>query len=89
MTLSIHNKIKVLIEETTDAFSCYDHMNSDYAEFATLALSDFKSALALPALTGSELKEMLRRSMIACRGQEPGNWAALMAQHMAQAMNQN
>jgi hypothetical protein len=89
MTFNIHQKIQVLIEETNDAFSYYDHMNSDYAEFATLALSDFKNVLSKPSLTGSELKEMLRRSMTACRDQDPGSWSSLMAQHIARAMNQN
>ena len=90
MTLNVHTRIQTLIEETNDAFTtCYGHMNGDYAEFATLALSDFKSVLAQPTLTGSELKRMLRRGMSECRGQDPRNWAALMAQHIARALNQN
>ncbi len=90
MTFSTHTRIQALIEETNDAFTtCYGHMNADYAEFATLALSDFKSVLSQPSLTGSELKRMLRHSMTECRGQDPRNWAALMAQHIARALNQN
>lgn len=87
MALSIHNRIRVLIEETNDAFSCYDSVNGDYAEFATLALSDFKSILSDPALTSAELKVLIRKSMIKCRGQDPESWATLMAKYVSRAAN--
>jgi hypothetical protein len=87
MSLSVHQRIRILIEQTNDAFSCYDAVNADFAEFATLALSDFKDALRNPNLTRGQLTMMLRRGMIKHRDKDPGSWAAFMASHIAKAAN--
>ncbi len=87
MSLSVHQRIRILIEQTTDAFACYDAVNADYAEFATLALSDFKDALDKPNLTRGQLTHMLRRGMIKHSDKAPGSWSAFMAAHIARAAN--
>ncbi len=87
MALSIHHRIRVLIEETNDAFSCCGNMNSDYAEFATLALYDFKNILSDPSLTSAQLKLLIRKSMSKCKGQDPESWASLMAKYVSRAAN--
>lgn len=87
MSLSVHQKIRILIEQTNDCFKCYDAVNADFAEFATLALSDFKEALEDPGLTRGQLTRMLRRGMIKHSDKGPGSWSAFMAAHIARAAN--
>lgn len=87
MSLSVHQRIRILIEQTNDAFACYDAVNADYAEFATLALSDFKDALENPNLTRGQLTGMLRRGMVKHRDKTAGSWSAFMAAHIARAAN--
>lgn len=87
MSLSVHQRIRILIEQTNDAFACYDAVNADFAEFATLALSDFKEALRNPNLTRGQLTQMLRRGMMKHQDKDPGSWAAFMAAHIARAAN--
>jgi len=93
MTLNVHSRIQTLIEETNDAFFSYGQMNTDYAEFATLALSDFKAILSQPSMTSSELKQLLRAGLLRagsvhCREEEPQKWASFIANHIAKAVNQ-
>lgn len=89
MSVSIHNRIKVLIEETNDAFSIYDSaMNTDYAEFATLALSDFKHVLRNPKLTRRQLTKMLRSGASKHKNIDPeSNWSSFMAHHIETTSN--
>ena len=94
MEHTIHQRIRVLIEETNDAFSSYGSMNGDYADFATLALSDFKTILSDPSLTRTQLKTMIRDSMTKCRNSEPECndtecWANLMARYVTKSANSN
>ncbi len=87
MSLSVHQRIRILIEQTNDAFSCYDSVNADFAEFATLALADFRDALKNPNLTRGQLTHMLRRGMTKHSNKDPDSWAAFMAAHIAKAAN--
>ena len=91
MNVSIHHRIKMLIEETNDAFSsCNGHMNTDYAEFAALALSEFKHVLRNPRLTRKQLCVMLRTGMIKHKDIDPeSNWATFMAHYVARSANKN
>ena len=92
MGVSIHNRIKVLIEETNDAFSyCDSGFNADYPEFATLAFSDFKAALEDPFLTRKELLALLRGAMKEHRRQaDPdANWSSFVAEYVAETSNSN
>jgi len=62
MRENIHYRIKNLLEETHDVFEdCAGGVNADYAAFASLSLSDFKSLLDNPELTGKELRRILRK----------------------------
>lgn len=89
MSVSVHQRIRVLLEQTNEAFSCYDAVNADFAEFATLALSDFKDALKNPQLTRRQLTGMLRGGMTKHGDRESGSWSAFMALHVASAANQD
>ncbi len=87
MSLSVHQRIRILIEQTNDCFTCYDTVNADFAEFATLALADFKEALKNPNLTRGQLTQMLRRGMQKHQDKEPASWSTFMAAHIARAAN--
>ena len=90
MSVSIHSRIKVLIEETNDAFSSCGNINADYAEFATLALSEFKHILRNPRLTRHQLTKMLRAGMTEHKDVDPGaNWAVFMAHYIAKTSNRD
>ena len=87
MATSIHHRIRVLLEETNDAFSCCGNVNGDFADFAILAISDFKTVLSDPALTSAQLKSLIRKSMTQCKGQDPKSWSMLMAEYVSRAAN--
>ena len=89
MNISIHHRIKILIEETNDAFSSCGSVNTDYAEFATLSLSEFKNALSNPRLTPRQLTQLLRTGMTQHRAvADPEScWATFMAHYIAQTAN--
>jgi hypothetical protein len=88
MNLSIHNRIKSLIEQTNDAYSAYDTVNADYAEFAAMALSEFKDALHDPQLTSRQLMSMLRTAAMTHKDIAPKScWATFMAYHIARTAN--
>jgi hypothetical protein len=88
MNVTVHHRIKILIQETNDAFGTYDGVNADYAEFATLALSEFKHVLRNPRLTGRQLTRMIRNGMHEHKAADPDScWASFMAQYISQAAN--
>ena len=88
MAIYAQNRIQALIEDTNAAFmSCDGSMNTDYAEFASLALSEFKTALRDPALTRNDLMKILRKGMAKHRNRDPDMWSALMAKHIGKAAN--
>lgn len=89
MNVSIHQRIRILIEETNDAFSSCGSMNADYAEFAALSLSEFKNILSDPNLTRDQLTRILRRAMTKHQDKDAGSWSAFMAHHIARAANLN
>ena len=91
MNKSVHYRIKILIEETNDAFSsCNGCVNADYAEFATLALSEFKHVLRTPCLTRRQLTKMLRSGMLKHKDIDPeGCWSTFMAHYVTQTANKN
>ncbi len=91
MSTSVHYRVKMLIEETNDAFfSCDGCVNADYAEFATLALSEFKHVLHNPRLTGHQLRKMLRTGASRHKDIDPEScWSTFMAHYVAQTSNKN
>ena len=90
METTLHQRIKMLIEETNDAYSTCGSINADYAEFASLALSEFKSALRNPRLTRAELSQMLRTGMTQHRNVDPEtNWSTFMAHYITRTANKN
>lgn len=91
MQSNIHQRIKNLLEETNDAFvGCAGCLNSDYAAFASLRLSEFKSLLENPELTGKELRHMLRKGDQSQRARDPeGCWSSFLANYVTKNANQN
>lgn len=88
MAHNFYGRVQTLIEETNDAFLSYDgSVNTDYAGFAGMAISEFKTALKSPDLTRRELVGMLRKSMAQARSDDPMRWSALMAQQLKKAAN--
>ena len=91
MDKNIHTRIKALLEETNDAFiNCAGSLNSDYAAFASMRLSEFKNVLKNPDLTDRELRKILRKAGRKHPVKDPeGSWASFMASYVAKNANQN
>ena len=64
-------------------------VSTQTADFAALALTEFKSALSNPNLTRDQLMNMLRRGMGKHCDKDPNSWSAFMAHHLAKAANRN
>ena len=90
---SMHSEVLHNIEETSAAyhsFSQHDYTNSDYADFAAMALSQFKNALRDPGLTREQLEKILRKGMKKHRALDPeSSWSAFMASYVTRAINDN
>ena len=90
MVRYIQNRVEELIHETNEAFlSCSGSMNTDYAEFAGMALAQFKRELRDPNLTRRQLVAMLRRGMAKSQCNDKARWSALMARQLDKACNTN
>ncbi|MCC7305098.1 MAG: hypothetical protein IT558_02445 [Alphaproteobacteria bacterium] len=89
MNITIHQRIRILLEETNDAFACYDTVNADFADFAALSLPEFKNVLGDPDLTEEQLTNILRRGMAKHQDKDPHAWSVFMAYHIARAANRN
>ncbi|MCB1784048.1 MAG: hypothetical protein KDI13_08620 [Alphaproteobacteria bacterium] len=85
--------LEIVIEETNWAYHAaqqHESMNADYADFAGMALLDFKNALRCPELTREELETMLRSGMHRYRSLAPEDgWTTLMAGYMERTANSN
>ncbi len=83
MSVSVHYRIKELIEQTREAFEIFsssDHVNSDYAEFAAMSLEEFRTALGAPDLTDGQLVKMLRKGRNKYRkGTTKDRWPMFLA----------
>ena len=90
MTKTVHERIKHLIEGTHEAFESCGAVNTDYAGFAAMALSEFKAALANPELTAHELRMILRQGSVSHRdAQSEESWPSFMARYVARSSNNN
>jgi len=90
MTQHMPSRVEALIHETNEAFlSCSGSMNTDYAEFAGMALPQFKRELRDPSLTRARLIAMLRRGMAKSHCDDKARWSALMARQLNKACNGN
>jgi hypothetical protein len=89
MNISIHQRIRVLIEETNDAYASCGTMNADFAEFAAMAITEFKSILGDPDLTGERLIEILRLAMNKHHDKDSVSWSIFVANHIANTANRN
>jgi len=88
MNQSIHDRLKHLIEGTYEVFNECGAVNTDYAGFAALSLSDFKNALDKPELTGHELRKIIRKGHTTHHAENPQVcWATFMAQYVRSNAN--
>lgn len=83
--------MKTLIEDTSDAYSIFaesHQANTDYAEFAAQALSDFQKVLDSPTLTQQKLSQILRNGSYEHRQKAPHScWASFLAGYVRNASN--
>lgn len=93
MSVSVHYRIKELIEQTREAFEIFsssDHVNSDYAEFAAMSLEEFRAALGMPELTDAQLIKMLRKGRNKYRkGTSRDRWPMFLAGYVTNKANGN
>ncbi len=83
-------RMERLIENTSELFANSGGVNTDYADFATIALAEFKTLLADPALTDRQLKQLIRKANTSHRSECPEcSWAVFMARHIANQANAN
>ncbi|MBX2835156.1 MAG: hypothetical protein KTR28_09325 [Micavibrio sp.] len=83
--------VKLLLDETVDAFSSYNYGNADFAAFASMVLHDFQSVLQRPELTAKELRVLLRQGQREHRENEThdNGWSVFMANYVSQNVNAN
>tara|TARA_A200000113_G_scaffold16938_2_gene15016 strand:+ start:439 stop:822 length:384 start_codon:yes stop_codon:yes gene_type:complete len=91
MKYSFECPVKLLIDETSEAYAQYDSVNADYAAFASMALGEFQTALDDPGLTGQTLRRVLRdgNRMHSMRSPMASSWSSFMAKYVSQNVNGN
>lgn len=90
MECATQTKIKYIIQQTNDVFENSGGVNTDYADFATIALSDFRSTLSNPDLTDRELKRLIRHASKNYRTDKPSNsWSSFIAHYINRKANTN
>ena len=83
-------KIEYLISQTNDVFESYGSVNTDFADFATMALAEFKELLGMPDLTDRELKQLIRRAAKRHRAESSDDcWKTFTAHYMSNKANTN
>lgn len=92
MDNTMHKALRSVIEETDEAYRSYfdyNTPNTDFAEFAGLALTQFKSAMRSPDLTSEDLQQLLRSGMSNHRssGGTDKGWSSFMASYVTRAVN--
>lgn len=91
MNTNIHNRLKVLLEETSDAYYSCGHLNADFATFASMSMRDFRYALHDPSLSEYDFRRLLRRALAELKLQpiEETCWSSFLAQYITSNANQN
>lgn len=92
MEYQVYERVKTLLEETNTAYDLFAsaHVNADFAEFASMSLSDFKSALSRPELTARQLRRLLRDARTLHKMEPPKTcWAGFMAAYVTSSANTN
>lgn len=88
--MSLQERIKTLILDTNTVFENCGGVNTDYADFATIALAEFKILLSDPSLTDRQLKQIIRKAFLQQKARNSDDcWATAMAGYMANHANSN
>ncbi len=93
-TVTIKRDVRHVIEELDAAYNGsveYNGMNADYANFAGMALGQFRSAMRDPDLTREKLELLLRKGIKKHRAKhhENGSWTRFVASYVAKSSNAN
>lgn len=88
------SELTLLIEDIRHAYTIYTTQgcpNSDFAEFASLSVDQFKRALKRPELTARQLRRLVRRGCESHRRQEAivQNWSDYIAHYISDTANMN
>ena len=93
MEQTIRRNVKQVVEELDAAYSgfaSHENMNGDYADFASMAVAQFRKALHNPTLTREELKYMLRSGFRAHKAHDTRTgWTTFIAAHIEKSSNAN
>ena len=90
MQCKTQKQIKMLIQQTNTVFENCGGVNTDYADFATIALQDFRNMLGNPDLTDRELKRLIRKASARYRNENPEpSWSAFTASYINKRANTN
>ncbi|MGH1375298.1 MAG: hypothetical protein ACRBCK_03025 [Alphaproteobacteria bacterium] len=93
MEQKIKRNVRRVVEELDAAYSEFsdrDYMNGDYADFASMAVGQFREALRNPELTREELQGMVRSGIREHKTQDgDAGWTKFVASHIAQSSNAN
>ncbi|MGB0719413.1 MAG: hypothetical protein ACPGRX_03015 [Bdellovibrionales bacterium] len=85
-----YTRIKNLIEDTNHLFENSGGVNTDYADFATIALAEFRQLLNDLNMTDRQLKQIIRKGNVSHKSGNPDMcWASFMADYMTQNANAN
>lgn len=91
--LNIKKRVCYVVKEIDDAyrtFSDHDNMNADYAEFAGMAINQFRDALSNPALSREDFKSIFRDGLKKHRAEaRNSDWAKFLASHITLKANEN
>lgn len=88
MGRSANSRVQTLIDDTNEAFlSCGGCINSDYADFASMAIAEFRQALDKPSLRRDDLVKLLRKSMQKSRCENQAQWSILMSHHVTNSVS--
>lgn len=90
MEQQMKDQIKNLIEQTNGMFMNCGGVNTDFADFATIALADFRTLLNEPDMTDRELKQLIRRAAARHKAAKSKDcWKSFTARYMSRKANNN
>ena len=85
-----YGRMQALLYETKNAYDTPGGViNADYAEFASMAIADFRRVLRNPKLKRTELIAMIRKNMPKARTEDGQLWPIVMAKYMGRSANTN
>ena len=85
------NNIEAFLEQSNEAYnllSTFGNINTDFADFASLSVSEFQSLMKRPTMTKRQLRRLLRRGCHSHRHNAPeSSWASYLAGYISDTAN--